>query len=422
MITSPHWLDEDRVIAQVATRVPRWIEEIPLYRQLLPEGVRHHASADFTRIFSALPIITKREIREGFPRNFLRAGVVLDQLVENDLIELEQTSGTSEEPVPLLLARGWWDQQERAALELNPWVARVLRQNPQNRRATLTSPSCNHDICYKGIPPRSERIVGNTLSLNLTRHPFLWPETELERMTEEILGWQPVFLDVDPVYGVCLARYCARAGIQFPSLKFVLSSYEYLSVAHRRSMQRVWGVPVFNLYGSTETGHLLMETESGQMVPSTATAFLELLHPDPQGIGELVVTTLGNEYMPLIRYGIGDLARMHRGVGGSPRFELHGRARDTLTNANGAQVTVRQVDENLAQVSHVIHYQLRQNDQVEYTLLVILDETADVRTVECQLQESLADLLKTRFPLTVVPLDYIAGEPSGKFRLCCRLV
>ena len=31
---------------------------------------------------------------------------------------------------------------------------------------------------------------------------------------------------------------------------------------------RVFGVPVYNLYGSTETGHLLMENGAGQMVPS----------------------------------------------------------------------------------------------------------------------------------------------------------
>ena len=33
---------------------------------------------------------------------------------------------------------------------------------------------------------------------------------------------------------------------------------------------------------------------------------------DPDGVGDLVVTTLTNDYMPLLRYRIGDLARTAR--------------------------------------------------------------------------------------------------------------
>ena len=89
-----------------------------------------------------------------------------------------------------------------------------------------------------------------------------------------------------------------------------------MSVVHRRILARVFGVPVFNLYGSTETGHLLMENEAGEMKPSYDTAFLELVNADEPEVGELVVTTLSNDYMPLLRYRIGDLAqRQERSYG-----------------------------------------------------------------------------------------------------------
>ena len=90
-------------------------------------------------------------------------------------------------------------------------------------------------------------------------------------------------------------------------MKFILGSYEFVSVVHRRILERVFGVPVFNLYGSTETGHLLMENECGEMKPGLETAFLENVEPDERGVGHLVVTTLTNDYMPLVRYRIGDL-------------------------------------------------------------------------------------------------------------------
>ena len=88
-------------------------------------------------------------------------------------------------------------------------------------------------------------------------------------------------------------------------------------------------MPVFNLYGSTETGHLLMETERGEMRPSLETALLEVLNTDARGIGELAVTTLTNDFMPLIRYRIGDLVERHE----RPYYTsyvVHGRAADAF--------------------------------------------------------------------------------------------
>ena len=185
---------------------------------------------------------------------------------------MEQTSGTSEERTPLLLGRGWWAEQEDRALRLNPLVAAVLDEFPQARRVTINSPVCSGDIRYTGVPSRADRVVGNALFVSLSRYPFLWSEAELERMAAEAAEWQPQFLDVDPVYGVVFARYCERRGIRLPSLRFILASYEFVSVVHRRILERAFGVPVFNLYGSTETGHLLMENERGE---TSAEEFIE---------------------------------------------------------------------------------------------------------------------------------------------------
>ena len=120
---------------------------------------------------------------------------------------------------------------------------------------------------------REQRTVGSTLFVNLARIPFLLDDGELARMAGEIAGWSPQFLDLDPVHGARFALYCEQRGIKFPSLRFVLCSYEFVSVVHRRILERVFGVPVFNLYGSTETGHLLMENERGEMKPVTTRRF-----------------------------------------------------------------------------------------------------------------------------------------------------
>ncbi|MBM3882592.1 MAG: phenylacetate--CoA ligase family protein [Verrucomicrobia bacterium] len=402
----------------VSDRVPRWLREVPLYqrRTLTTPG----AGADLAGQgdLRYLPFITKDDIRRDFPSNFLRHGVDLDTLLAEELVELEHTSGTSEGRTPLLLGRGWWVEQEQRALRLNPTVARVLDWAPEARRVTLTSPVCNGDICYTGVPTHAERVVGSALHVNLTRHPFLWGRAELARMAAETAAWEPQFLDVDPVYGVLFARYCERQGIRLPTLEFVLCSYEFVSVNHRQVLERVFGVPVLNLYGSTETGHLLMEDERGRMVPSLETAFLEVLDPDARGVGELVVTTLTNEYMPLIRYRIGDLVEPLE-AGRRLTYRVHGRRADAFTAATGERVTTLAIDECFVGLTGFLHYQLVETDTGACRLRYVTDRVGPSSAHLAELERRLRHQLRLDWvgALTLEETDALMAESSGKFRL-----
>ena len=234
-------------------------------------------------------------------------------------------------------------------------------------------------------------------------------------MAEEIGEWSPQFLDLDPVHGAWFALYCECKGIRFPSLQFVLCSYEFVSVVHRRILERVFGVPVFNLYGSTETGHLLMEDEHGVMQPSLETAFLEVVDADSGGVGDLVVTTLSNDYMPLLRYRIGDLAERH-----GNNYIMHGRARDALRTPDDRRVTTWQVDQCFAGANGIAHYQLRQAENGNCLLRYVPDgngpDAQDLR----ELTGRLENVLQSPGRIVAEVCDLLVPAPSGKYRLTCR--
>jgi phenylacetate-CoA ligase len=449
MLATPELLREAALPWRLGAVLPQWLSEVPLY-QPNPQPVFAGGALSLNQL-QRLPLITKQDIRGNFPHNFLRAGEELEALLAEERIELEHTSGTSEVRTPLLLGRGWWAEQEERALRLNPLVAGVLNEFPQARRVNLSSPVCSGDICYTGVPSREERTLGNTLFLSLSRFPFLWSEAELGRMAEEALDWEPQFLDVDPVYGLAFARYCERRGLRLPSLRFILASYEFVSVTHQRVLERAFGVPVFNLYGSTETGHLLMETgkvfsalpcrsrrEEAQtqevalsdqslltsaatgcereMRPSYETAFLEVLEPDGHGIGELVVTTLTNDYMPLIRYRIGDLVERHERPYRTT-FIVHGRAADAFHTPDGERVTTWQIDQCFTDIAGIIHYQLAESATGEWRLRYVPELTPPAAAALAELQERLTRLLGLGSGPGLEPTDLLMPESSGKFRL-----
>ena len=415
MLATPELIREAAQIPQLEELLPRW-RDVPLYRHAL--ALAGCERPDF-ECFKGLPLLAKRDMRDGFPRNFLSDGRLLESLLEKDLVELEHTSGTSEERLPVIFGRGWWNAQEERALRLNGLVARVLDEHPNARRATLVPPACNGLTCPTVWMSREQRTLGNALYVNLARIPFLLDDADLARMASEIAEWSPQFLDLDPVHGARFALYCEQHNIRFPSVRFVLCSYEFVSVVHRRILARVFGVPVFNLYGSTETGHLLMENERGEMKPSYDTAFLEVVNPDEHGIGDLVVTTLTNDYMPLLRYCIGDLAeRIERPYASD--FVVHGRVRDALTAGDGRRITTWQVDQCFAGTEGFAHYELRQDENGDCVLRFVPYGTGPAaRELEC-VRSRLGGLLALHNAIKAEAMPVLVPAASGKFRLTGR--
>jgi phenylacetate-CoA ligase len=399
--------------ATLEAKLREYIAEVPLYQPAKP-SLREHATGP--ELLAALPLITKQDLKRDFPRNFLRAGQSLDALTAQKLVEIEHTAGTTDNRADLLLESGWWLRQEAWALGLNARIARILRENPQAHRITISSPACNGEITYQGTPSAKRRSLGNTRFLSLSRFPFLLGEADLDQMIEEASEWDPILLDADPVYAAVFALHCERRKVTFPRLKFIFTSYEYTSVLHRRVLERVFGVPVYNLYGSTETGHLLMENEAGRMVPSEQIAHLDVINEDEHGVGELVVSTLTNDYMPLLNYRIGDLVERHAGAEGLA-FVLHGRAVDSLRRPDGRRITAREVDQCFAEIEGLVHYRLQESAPGNFLLNYVPERDGPTPGALDSAVQKLEQLIKPSTRIGVAPIKFLLPESSGKFVL-----
>lgn len=397
-----------------AEKLRDYVREVPLYQS----AAKIADTATFTDLLTALPFIDKQAIKRDFPKNFLRAGQSLDALVANKSVEIEHTAGTTDNRADLLLEYGWWARQEAWALSLNPQIKQVLTETPAARRVTIASPACNGDITYNGTPSAQRRTLGNTRVLSLSRFPFLLSTADLDQMITEALDWDPVFFDTDPVYAVVFALHCERRQVKFPNLKFIITSYEYTSVLHKRILERVFKVPVYNLYGSTETGHLMMEQGTGHMIASPRVAHLDVINADDRGIGELVVSTLTNDYMPLLNYRIGDLVERRANTtapGDGPTYILHGRAPDTLKAPDGRRITTRDIDQCFVGSEGIVHYRLHETRPGDFLLSYISEDDHDPHTAVRAAGQTIEQLIQPPRPLTTKRVRFLLPESSGKF-------
>jgi phenylacetate-CoA ligase len=240
-------------------------------------------------------------------------------------------------------------------------------------------------------------------------------------MVAEAVDWDPVFLDTDPVYATVFALHCERRKIKFPKLKFILTTYEYTSVLHKRILERVFGVPIYNLYGSTETGHLMMERGRGEMVASRNVAQLDVINQDDRGIGELVVSTLSNDYMPLLKYRIGDLVEVRSDTreasAGNVTYVLHGRAPDTLKTQDGRRITTRDVDQCFVESSGLMHYRLHEVSPGAFALYYIMEGDGVTKNSLRPVVEKLEQLIRPTKAIDAIQAKFLLPESSGKFVL-----
>jgi phenylacetate-coenzyme A ligase PaaK-like adenylate-forming protein len=161
----------------------------------------------------------------------------------------------------------------------------------------------------------------------------------------------------------------------------------------------------------------MMERKDGKMTPSPKIAHLDVINQDERGIGELVVSTLTDDYMPLLNYRIGDLVQPQTDPNGGMTYVLHGRNPDALKTPDGRRVTTRDVDQCFVGSEGLLHYRLHEYTSGSFRLHYIASEekTADasIQTVVQRLEE----LLRPSKKIEARPLQYLLPEASGKFVL-----
>ena len=140
--------------------------------------------------------------------------------------------------------------------------------------------------------------------------------TSIADMAEWIERTKPDYLLSLPNIIKRLAPYCIEHGFDFPFLKGISAHGEMVGEFMRQQAMEAWNTPVHDMYTSREVGYMALQcpVHDHYHVQSEG-VYLEILGNDdqpckPGDTGRVVVTTLQNYAMPLIRYQVGDYAEV----------------------------------------------------------------------------------------------------------------
>jgi phenylacetate-CoA ligase len=206
----------------------------------------------------------------------------------------------------------------------------------------------------------------------------------------------------------------------------VITSAGTLHDFMRDRIERVFGCPVYNRYGSREVGLIAAERPGAKglwVAPwSTVVEVVdETGDPVPPGTdGEILVTSLINHAMPLVRYRIGDRGALAPGSARGTQIlsSVLGRNVDAFRRRDGTLVDGEYFTHLLYFRDWVEKFQFVQTDYDEVVLRVV-SRDRDRRQLQPELDEMASQAKAALGPDTVLRIEWvddIPPAPSGKYR------
>ncbi|GAA1881055.1 phenylacetate--CoA ligase family protein [Asanoa iriomotensis] len=278
---------QEKQLAQTIT----WASRSPFYRRSLASTALPTTAADL----AGLPLTSKQDLRDNYPFGMLA-------VPKERLATYHESSGTAGQPTPsYYTAEDWVDLAERFARK---WIGMsaadvFLVRTPYALLLT------GHLAHAAGRLHGATVVPGDNRSLAM-------PYARVVRVMHDLgvtLTWSVPTECL--IWAATAAAAGHRPGADFPALRALFVGGEPLTDARRARISRLWGVPVIEEYGSTETGSLAGECPNGRMHLWADRALFEVYDPrtgtvDVEGEGQLVVTPLFREAMPLLRYNLED--------------------------------------------------------------------------------------------------------------------
>ena len=415
---------------RVAAALDHALAEVPAYRgwRALDPGPRHPV---FERL-ARFPALTKADLRDHGPDGLLSPSRAIHDGLARGEIELVQTSGTTSERVTNTWHQPWWDASERASWRLNAHAAAA--DLGSHREAILTSPRSTGVPCEDGYLPMEQRLRGRFLYLTERTDAGAWTPDHMDRMLRELEEFAPTALEANPSFLARLARHVLATSARPRPPELIVLTFEHPSAAQRALIGRAFASPIVSSYGATEAGYVFMECERGRMHQVTDCCHVDFVpfarrFGGPR-LGRLLVTTLDNPWRALVRFDIGDVARLAASRPGAPAGTrcpcgrtggivlegLEGRASGITLDAGGGPVTQAAVDRTLARVHGLVDHRLRQLGPGSVGIDYVLDDAVGpTRGAARAVGAALRRLYGRSCAIEAREVPTLPPEPSGKY-------
>ena len=257
---------------------------------------------------------------------------------------------------------------------------------------------------------------------------FALRQETLSSAIDELARFRPQVLVgyTMPLYH--LGRHLIETGRPWPGPppRGIITAAEKVFPNQRQVLEKAFGAPVFNSYGTREFMLIAMECEEDRGLHIQAdNLYVEVVRNGvparPGELGELVITDLHNYGMPFVRYKVGDLAvpadRSCSCGRGLPLLEdIEGRILDMIWTPDGRMVPGEFFPHLMKEFREVRQFQVVQDALDRLTVNLVLTGPFSHERMDFMRRE-ISSVLGGEVVLEFRILDEIPLTASGKHRV-----
>lgn len=390
---------EEIQLAKLKETVRYIYEKVAPYRRKMDEAGVKPEDIQTLEDLKRLPFTYKADFRDNYPMGLFAVD-------KKDLVRFHASSGTTGKPTVVGYTKH----------DLDVWLNNVAR-------VACMGGACEEDVCQiafgYGTFTGALGLHGGLETIGASVIPMSSGNTNKQIMFMQDM--ETTLLVATPSYALHLGEELRNRGLdpaKDTKLRIGLFGGEGMTEPMRAEMKRVWGEQFVctQNYGMSELcgpGVAGECPELNGMHINEDWFIPEVINPDtgevlPEGeLGELVVTCLGKEALPLVRYRTGDLTRLFyepcKCGRTTVRMEnISGRADDMLV-IRGVNVFPTQIEEVLLKIEEIgPHYEIlveRKNRLDVMTITVeliddrLLDSYAKLSELEKKIKTNLKSML-----------------------------
>ena len=372
--TMPRPALEALQLKRLQNTVARVYGKVPFYRETLAKAGIHPDRIRSLDDLQRLPFTVKQDMRDAYPYNLF--AVPMDEIVR-----IHASSGTTGKPTVVGYTRK--DIETWADLMARTFVATGVH------KGDIIHNAYGYGLFTGGLGAHygAERLGASVI-------PISGGNTARQLLIMQDFG--STVLTCTPSYSLYMAEEALAAGIDFRDLKLRVGIFgaEPWSEDMRRDIESKLNLHALDIYGLSEImgpGVAIECIEAKEGLHVWEDHFLpEIINSDtgevlPEGeVGELVITTITKEGIPLLRYRTRDITSLTRepcvcGRTHARLARMSGRSDDMLI-IRGVNVFPSQIESILMRIEGV---------EPHYLLVVDRHENLDTLEVQVEVDEDL---------------------------------
>jgi phenylacetate-CoA ligase len=401
------WLKEDELRRIQENRLRKIIdhayENVPFYNNLLKSSNLKPSDIQTIDDLKKIPITSKEQVQKNYPNQIVSKNENLNNCY------FLSTSGSTGRPLKICYdykCRGF-----RGAVNL--FVLFELGLKLSDKLVTIRDDEL-YDV---------KESWYNKMGILRKKNVSIFDHQK--NILNELLKLKPDVVYTYPsILSLLEKEICKNSHFSFSS-KLILTTGEFLSDYTRRKLCDIFGSEILNIYSSIEFGHLAFECKehSGYHL-ITDNAIVEFVK-DGNDVsagerGEVIVTTLHNFAMPLIRYKLGDIAvpldtKCKCGRGFPLIKEIEGREDDFFILPSGKRISPRMINV-IEFIPGIQEYKIIQETKERIVVKLVKNHEFSERTIR-EIQNKISiGCLDEKIEVDIECVEKLPKERTGKKR------